>query len=63
MTVKMVWIERDQWPVNWPPSASYIASWDPNKLSYVQICCKGVQLTRVECPLGKIARTGSDGSG
>lgn len=29
--MEIVWIEWNQWPVNWPPSASYIAWWDPNE--------------------------------
>jgi len=46
----MVQIEWNQWPVNWPPSASYIASWDPNEHNYIQNYRRDVQPTCVECP-------------
>jgi len=48
--MEMVRIEWNRWPVNWPPSASYIASWDPNEPSYIQNCRRDVQPAHIECP-------------
>lgn len=42
-------IEQMQWPVDWPPTASRIASWDPNEHGYAQFRRKDVETTRGKC--------------